>query len=168
MTERTNSFSPVIDRNSRILILGSMPGAESLRKHEYYANSRNLFWKIIYGVFGSEPSTSYTEKISFILSKGIALWDVIESCERTGSLDSDIKNEQCNDFNKLFREYPGIRYVLFNGAKAYDTYRKHIGFSTGEGREFLKMPSTSPAHAVKFQDKLKEWMVIREYHQHRN
>jgi len=156
------SFKPVINRSSRVLISGSMPGAESLLKKQYYANSRNLFWKIIYAVFDSEPDPSYDERIRFILSKGIALWDVIESCTRAGSLDANIRDVRPNNFSMLFEEYPGIRYVLFNGAKAYDTFRRHVGF-TDPDITFRKMPSTSPAHAVKFEDKMKDWLILREY-----
>ncbi len=155
------SFPPVINRYSRILILGSMPGAESLLKNQYYANSRNHFWKIIYTLFGTEPDSSYEKRKAFLLSKKIALWDVIGHCSRTGSLDSNIKNEQPNDLQGLILAHPGIKHILFNGTKAYDSFRKHVGFNE-PALTYRRLPSTSPAHAVKFEQKLSEWSVIRE------
>ncbi|HPS87278.1 MAG TPA: DNA-deoxyinosine glycosylase [Spirochaetota bacterium] len=157
------SFPAVINRSSRILILGSMPGNESLRKNQYYANSRNLFWKIIYALFDAVPDPSYEKRIAFILSKKIALWDVINNCYREGSLDSNIRDEQPNDFINLFRKYPDIKHIIFNGAKAYDSFRRHTGFNDQDGFVYKKLPSSSPAHAVKFDDKLKEWSVIKTY-----
>lgn len=156
------SFPPVINSSSRVLVLGSMPGTESLLKNQYYANNRNHFWKIIYALFDSEPDQSYEKRISFLLSKNIALWDVIDNCSREGSLDSKIKNEQPNDLEGLIRSYPGIKYILFNGTKAYDSFRKHPGFNELWGLTYIKLPSTSPAHAVKFENKLIAWSVIRK------
>ncbi len=161
--KQIKSFPPIISRSCRILILGSMPGAESLNKKQYYANSRNLFWKIIYALFEAEPESSYEKRNEFLLSKKIALWDVINCCSREGSLDSNIKNELPNDFDSLLREYPDIKYIFFNGSKAYDSFRKHIGFKQEDGIVYKKLPSTSPAHAVRFEDKLKEWSIIRKY-----
>lgn len=156
------SFPPVIDQSSRILILGSMPGTESLLKNQYYANNRNHFWKIIYALFDSEPDPLYENRTAFLLSKKIALWDVIDICCREGSLDSKIRNEQVNDLQNFFRNYPGIKYILFNGTKAYDSFRRNTGFNEAEGFIYKKLPSTSPAHAVKFEEKFKAWSVIRE------
>ncbi len=159
---RVKSFAPIIDEKSRILILGSMPGIESLRKQEYYGHPRNQFWKIIYELFGEPLDGNYERKVTFLKSKGIALWDVIETCSREGSLDSNIKEEKVNDFTRLFKEYPKIKHVFFNGLKAYDTFKKKVGFDFPE-MTFIRLGSTSPAHAKKFADKFKEWMIIKDY-----
>lgn len=154
------SFQPIIDERSRILILGSMPGVESLRLQQYYANSRNQFWKILYELFDSQASLEYAERVSFIKRKQIAVWDVIENCYREGSLDSKIREEKVNDFSSLFIEYPNIKTVLFNGSKAYETYKKFIGFEMSSNLTFQKLTSSSPANTKKYEEKLREWKVI--------
>lgn len=154
------SFPPIVDSNSRILILGSMPGQESLRKQQYYAHPRNQFWKIIFTLFEEPIEESYSKRIAFLRDRGIALWDVINVCFREGSLDSSIKEEKVNDFKAFFSQYPNIKYVYFNGVKAYETFRKKIGFDF-PGLTFKKLPSTSPANAVKFEIKLREWAEIK-------
>lgn len=157
------SFKPIIDSISKVLILGSMPGVESLNKQQYYANKRNQFWKIIFSLYELSPSEIYEEKIEFLKSKGIALWDVIDCCSREGSLDSNIKNEIPNDFAFLFEKHPNIKSVIFNGAKAYETFKTKIGFEKYKNIMFHKLPSTSPAHAVPFESKMNEWKTIKEY-----
>ncbi len=156
------SFLPIIDERSRILILGSMPGVESLRLQQYYANTRNQFWKILYELFDTQVSQVYEERVSFIKSKQIAVWDVIENCYREGSLDSKIREEKVNDFSGLFKTYPDIKTVLFNGGKAYDTYKKWIGFGTIPNLRFHKLTSSSPANTKKYEEKLREWVVLKD------
>lgn len=157
-----SSFFPIIDEHSRVLILGSMPGVESLRLQQYYANPRNQFWKIIYSLFNSEPNPNYEERISFIKSNKIAVWDVIGTCYREGSLDSNIREEKVNDFSALFEAYPNLKTVLFNGGKAYETYKKWIGFGTIPNLTFHKLTSSSPANTKKYEEKLREWVVIKD------
>lgn len=159
---QVNSFLPIVDERSRILILGSMPGVESLRLQQYYANPRNQFWKLIYEIFAFEPSVTYEERISFLKSKQIGLWDVIKNCYREGSLDSAIRGESANDFRTLFEAYPDIKIVLFNGGKAYETYKKWIGFEAIPNLKFGKLTSSSPANTKKYEEKLKEWGGIKE------
>lgn len=159
---QVSSFPPIIDEGARVLILGSMPGVESLRLQHYYANPRNHFWKIIYNLFEAETSPTYEEKVSFVMSKKIALWDVIQNCQREGSLDSNIRDEQVNDFSGLFQAYPNIETVIFNGGKAYETYKKWIGFNDVPNLTFLRLTSSSPANTKKFEEKLREWSVIKE------
>lgn len=155
---KIHSFLPIINSECKILILGSMPGVESLRKSEYYGHPRNAFWRIIFDLLGYEYTDDYEEKKQMLLQNHIALWDVISSCERQGSLDSKIKEDVSNDFAQLFINYPNIRHVYFNGQKAYDTYKKKVGFD--DVRTFVKLPSTSPAHAMKFEVKFADWMKI--------
>lgn len=157
-----SSFFPIIDEHSRVLILGSMPGVESLRLQQYYANPRNQFWKIIYSLFNSEPDPNYEERVSFIKSNKIAVWDVIGTCYREGSLDSNIREEKVNDFSALFEAYPNLKTVLFNGGKAYETYKKWIGFGTIPNLTFHKLTSSSPANTKKYEEKLREWVVIKD------
>ncbi|AIG27929.1 DNA-deoxyinosine glycosylase [Brevibacillus laterosporus] len=155
------SFPPVINKSCTILILGSMPGAVSLRKHEYYGNLRNHFWPIMYELFHEPIAESYEQRLAFLLNKRIALWDVIQNCEREGSLDSAIKYEKINDFDSLYEHYPAIQAILFNGTKAYQSYKKYRGFS--DGRLYLTLPSTSPTpsrYIKNMQDKLGKWQIV--------
>lgn len=154
------SFNPIIDERACILILGSMPGAESLRLQQYYANPRNQFWRLLYELFDTQSSQNYEEKISFVKSKNIAVWDVIEYCQREGSLDSNIRDEKVNDFSALFKAYPNITTVMFNGSKAYETYKKWIGFDESSKLLFHRLTSSSPANTKKYEEKLREWSVI--------
>lgn len=152
------SFDPIADENSRILILGSMPGGESLRKQQYYGYPRNNFWRIVFELMGEVFSEDYEEKKRFLLRNGIALWDVIKSCKRQGSLDANIKNAIVNDFPNFFARYPKINHVFFNGRTAYDIFKKHVGFSND--RSYTYLYSTSPAHAVPYSVKLDNWCQI--------
>ena len=161
-----NSFLPIINRESLILILGSMPGVESLRLQQYYGNPRNQFWKIIYELFDTQVSQDYEERVSFLKSKKIAVWDVIANCYREGSLDSNIREEKVNDFSGLFKAYPCIKTVVFNGGKAYETYKKWIGLGTIPDLTFHKLTSTSPANTKKYEEKLREWSLIGEFLSH--
>ena len=156
-----NSFEPVVDENSKILILGSMPGVESLRQCQYYAHKRNVFWKIMFELLEEEYIEDYESRLNMVLKNSIALWDVIRVCRREGSLDSNIKGEEANDFNEFFKEYPGIRHVFFNGKKAYDIFNKKVGFDF-EGITFTRLGSTSPAHAVEFEKRMNDWAQIAE------
>ncbi|MGI6697840.1 MAG: DNA-deoxyinosine glycosylase [Clostridia bacterium] len=160
--DRIKCFPPIVDEKSRIIVLGSMPGRESLRKNEYYGHPRNQFWNIIYSLFGREPDEEYEKKVAFLREKGIALWDVIKSCRREGSMDANITCEEVNDFDWLFGRYPGIRHVFFNGGKAYDTFRKRVGFKY-EGVGYTKLGSTSPANVKPFESRLEEWGIIKKY-----
>lgn len=157
------SFKPIVNNNSKVLILGSMPGKESLRKQQYYAHPRNHFWPIIYAMFGLKPDNPYDKRIHFLLNKGIALWDVIKICEREGSLDHNIKNEKTNNITELLKLHSNIALVVFNGTKAYDTYRKHIGFEKVKNITYKRLPSTSPIpgkNVKSFAEKLEEWEII--------
>lgn len=159
--KKINSLEPIADENSKILILGSIPGRQSLEKQQYYGNNRNAFWKIIYTLFDGEYQEDYHEKIRFAKKYNIALWDVIENCNREGSLDSNIKNENPNDFESFFKQYPNIKHVFFNGAKAYDVFKKKVGFDSFKNITFEKLTSTSPANTITFVKKLKEWEKIK-------
>ena len=121
-----SSFSAILDKNTRVLILGSLPGEESLRQQKYYANPKNHFWRIIFGIFYQPVPNTYEEKLLFLKSKGIGLWDVIQSAEREGSLDIKIRNPIPNDFETLLKQHPNIRMSVFNGRKAQKTFRRLV------------------------------------------
>ncbi|WP_274648502.1 DNA-deoxyinosine glycosylase [Paenibacillus humicola] len=158
------SFPPIIDDNSRVLVLGSMPGTASLTKHQYYGNPRNHLWPVIYGLFGREPEDDYDARLAFALGRGIALWDVIATCSREGSLDANIRDEVPNDIPGLLRQYPGIRCLAFNGTKSHDTFRKYFGTDPAcAAPARLKLPSTSPIPTPRMRttaDRLEAWRVL--------
>jgi hypoxanthine-DNA glycosylase len=156
------SFPPVISRNSKALILGSMPGEVSLKAGQYYAHPRNTFWRIMGELLGAGPSLPYQERLRVLDSAGIGLWDSLRACTRRGSLDSDIRDEEANDFAALFASFPTITHVFFNGAKSEAAFRRHVLPSlTGSQRAFVRLPSTSPAHAgMTFDEKVKRWRAV--------
>ncbi|MDD2700099.1 MAG: DNA-deoxyinosine glycosylase [Sideroxydans sp.] len=159
---RHHSFPPVADRRARILILGSMPGQRSLDAQQYYAHPHNAFWKIMGELVGAHPHLPYEQRLERLKQAGIALWDVLHSCEREGSLDSDIKLEQANDFATFLAQHPSIAHVYFNGAKAEQSFRKFVlGKQELPELEMSRLPSTSPAHAgMRYAAKLQEWRGI--------
>jgi len=150
------AFKPLVNSTSKILILGTMPGEKSLELQQYYGNRGNHFWKLMFEVLNEPFTLDYNERINLLLKHNIALWDVLEYCEREGSLDSNIKNEVPNDFNKFYKNYPHIKHVYFsskNAEKYYDKYvvrRRDIIYNV--------LPSPSGANATKsFKAKLEEW-----------
>jgi hypoxanthine-DNA glycosylase len=142
-------------------VLGTLPGEESLRRVEYYAHPRNLFWPIICALFGETPPTDYAQRLDFVREHRIALWDVCAMAERRASLDSEIKREIPNPLHDLLDAHPGIGTVIFNGGGARRLYDRH--FARRPNLHYLPMPSTSPAHAsLTFAQKLAQWQKLRE------
>jgi TDG/mug DNA glycosylase family protein len=155
------SFPPVVDAQARVLVLGTLPGEESLRRGEYYAHPRNLFWPIIFALFGEPPALSYAERLAFLTAHRIAVWDVCEIGERAASADSAIRMEHPNAIGRLLDDHPLIRAVAFNGTTARRLYDRH--FARRAALTYLALPSTSPAHAtIDFPAKLARWTVLRE------
>lgn len=156
---RLQSFPPIADANSKILILGSMPGMVSLKRQEYYAHPQNAFWKIMERLFNVRFANDFNSKKAFLLEHHIALWDVLQSCEREGSTDAKIKNEIPNDITAFLSRYSNIKAVFCNGNKAMTSFKKHFP-------EFYPMahllPSTSPLHTVSFDTKLYAWKKIKD------
>ena len=149
---RVQSFPPIADGKARILILGSMPGQASLVAGQYYAHAQNLFWRVLGEITGAAASLPYAARARALKSCGIALWDVLASCAREGSLDSAIDDAtaSANDFATFYRAHPRIAQVFFNGAKAEACYRKHVLplLSAGPAPSSCqRLPSTSPANA---------------------
>ena len=163
---RVHSFEPIADASSRVLILGSMPGKASLRAGQYYAHPRNAFWRIIGSLFEIDPAGPYDVRIKGLLAARVALWDVLHSCTRESSLDSDIDEETLvvNPFGAFLRTHPAIRTICFNGAKAEASFRRHVLPVLPElaGVAFHRLPSTSPAHAgMTYSAKLARWRIVR-------
>ena len=156
-------FAPSVNAACTKLILGSMPGVMSLERAQYYAHPQNAFWRIMAKLFDAPyPFDAYQDKLNLLLNHRIALWDVISTCTRDGSLDSDIRNAVPNDFDGFFKRYPNIKTVFFNGQKACDSFTK--AFKTAPFAETLTLvplPSTSPTNAhLSFDDKLRAWERI--------
>lgn len=146
------SFAPIADARARVLILGSMPGKASLAAGQYYAHPRNLFWPILGEVTGAGPASPYEVRALALKSRGIALWDVLESCAREGSLDSAIDDAtlSANDFASFYLGHLRIAHVFFNGGKAEACYRKHVLPMLADAAaspSYRRLPSTSPANA---------------------
>lgn len=152
------SFLPNIDKNSEVLILGSMPGIKSLKEQQYYAHPQNRFWKLMGECCNCKDLAQkiYPEKLKILLKNKIALWDVIATCNRDGSLDSNIENEIPNDIPKLLKKY-NIKRICFNGNKSYLSFKKYFP-QILEQYNCYKLPSTSPANAkYKPEDLYNEW-----------
>lgn len=140
---------PSVDRRSKILVLGSMPGAASLAAQEYYAHPANRFWPLMAQLLNEpEVSGDYEKRLGMLLRHHVALWDAIDTCDREGSLDSDIRNAKANDFAAFLKKWPKIRIIGLNGGKAYATFAKsNKPLLSRPGLRILKLPSTSPANA---------------------
>ncbi|WP_435524494.1 DNA-deoxyinosine glycosylase [Chryseobacterium indoltheticum] len=115
-----------MDKYSEILILGSIPRVKSLEKQQYYAHPQNKFWKIIFELFNEKFTEDYVERIDVLKKNHIAIWDVIDSCERKGSLDSEIKNEEANQIPELLENYPNIKAIFCNGGKSYKKFTENF------------------------------------------
>jgi hypoxanthine-DNA glycosylase len=144
---------PVEGARALVLILGTMPGAESLRRGEYYAQARNAFWKVM-AQLGVDQNAAYEERCRQLGRLGIALWDVVGSCERIGSLDSAIKNPKLNDIGSLVARHPELRLVVLNGQKAEKLFSP-IAKTLPQSVKVKRLPSTSAANARS--GKVDEW-----------
>lgn len=167
-TLTSEGFPPASRRDARVLVLGTLPGPESLRQQQYYAQSRNAFWRILGELVGAGPELPYPRRLEMLVEHRIALWDVCAAAERAGALDVAIRRTSVvpNDFVAFFREHPSIELVCFNGQKAASLYRQLVvpqlpaEFAAIEQQV---LPSTSPAHAaLSFERKLERWREVAE------
>ncbi len=163
----SQGFPPISNPRATVLILGSLPGKRSLKEQQYYAQPQNAFWKIMGEFFDAGPELAYDERTQHLAQTGIALWDVVASAERPGSLDSSIVQSSVivNDFQGLFQTHRKIKLVCFNGAKAAELYRRQV-LPTLEGAfgqvHYEQLPSTSPAHAaMRYEEKLRRWSIVK-------
>ncbi len=161
---RVFCFEPIEGTASNVLILGSMPGKLSLATGQYYAHPRNAFWTIMGELVGAHPGLPYTDRMNRLRGSGVALWDVLASCVRAGSLDSAIQAESAipNDFKSFFSGHPYITRVFFNGAKAEQCFMKYVRPSLESAAlQYLRLPSTSPANAgISYRQKLLAWQAV--------
>lgn len=160
------SFAPVVTPESRVLVLGTMPGVMSLEKQQYYGFPHNAFWRIMASLTGyGDVPEDYARRLDMLRRGGIALWDVCRSCRREGSLDSRICDEEPNDIAGLLADHPAIRAIAFNGGPAHRLFKKHIGLqAVGKGRAVLVLPSTSPANASwSYERKLAAWGELKHW-----
>jgi hypoxanthine-DNA glycosylase len=148
---------PIIDRGAETLILGNMPSVISLGAQEYYANPRNAFWRIAGELFGFESTAPYEIRVATLTAHRVAVWDVLRSCRRIGSLDSAVEPDSmvANDFGELFEQYPSISRVFFNGAAAEKNFNRLV--RVAPDLPYRRLPSTSPAQTMRYADKLAAW-----------
>jgi len=154
------AFDPVVDANTRLLILGSLPGDASLAAGQYYAHPRNAFWRLVGGAIGMELSAlPYPERLEALKAARIGLWDVIAGAERRGSLDADIRRAEVADLKQLTEGLPDLLAVAFNGATAARIGRKSLA-GIG-GLHLIDLPSSSPAHAaLGHAEKAAAWAIL--------
>ncbi|MFC1536625.1 DNA-deoxyinosine glycosylase [Pseudomonadota bacterium] len=161
-------FDFVARPDAQILILGSMPGIESIRQQQYYAHPRNSFWDLMGEMFAAGKEAPYPSRLLRLQQQHIALWDVASQCERSGSLDRNIRAGSTvpNNFTLFFANHPDIKAIFFNGQKAAQIYRRLVLPTLSPAVQALPLhtlPSTSPAHASLSREmKLKQWLKVRE------
>jgi TDG/mug DNA glycosylase family protein len=152
------AFPPILAGNAHSLILGTMPGGKSLVLNQYYGHPQNQFWQFMGDIFGALPSLPYERRVKILKENGIAVWDVLKSCERVGSMDSAIKNPVVNDFEKFYRDNPSIQRVVFDSATAEKFYNRLVLPVLSKTLTYRRVPSPSPAYAsMKYEDKLAVW-----------
>ncbi len=162
-TPFSHGFPPVAAPGASVLILGSLPGVRSLEEQRYYAQPQNAFWKIMGELYGAGPEVPYAARLGALTANAVALWDVLASGRRPGSLDSAIDRATAvtNDFAAFFESYPSIGAIFFNGATAAKLYETRVLPRLDPRRAQIErrtLPSTSPAHArMRFAEKLAHW-----------
>ena len=158
---RSSSFAPLARPEARVLILGTLPGAESLRRQQYYANPHNAFWRIMGALFGAGPDLPYEQRLETLAGAGVALWDVCASATRPGSLDANIIEVAPQDFVGFLAAHPLIALICFNGQSAARLFRRFVAPNLPAPMQQIAthvLPSTSPAHAgMRFEQKLALW-----------
>jgi len=154
----THPFKPFITSTSKTLILGTFPSIKSFEDNFYYAHKRNQFWKLLSQTFGEEEPKSIDEKKELLKRYDIALWDMVSSCRRKNSLDSNLKDIKPNDIKALLKEYPSIQKICFTSKTALRLYEKNFSDIT---KPTFYLPSPSPAYAsVGFEEKLKGYIEV--------
>lgn len=149
------SFPPLAWEAPRLLLLGSMPGIQSLQREQYYAHPQNQFWRILAAAFAQGLPNTYEEKRELLRRNRIALWDVLAHCEREGSLDSNIKNALPNDIPGFLDRFPSIKKIGFNGQQSFKYFERSFGALVD--LPTVVLPSTSPAYTIPFAQKLEPW-----------
>lgn len=155
-------FPPVTRPDTRLLVLGSLPGAVSLAEQRYYAHPQNLFWRLMGAVIGRDlVPLDYEARLEALLDAGVGLWDTVAAATRKGSLDADIRLHEASDLAALGATLPGLRAIAFNGGKSASIGRKQLA---GSKLALLDLPSSSPAYAsLSFEKKCEAWLALRAY-----
>lgn len=159
MTEpMREGLPPVVGADARVLLLGSFPSERSLADREYYANRRNQFWTLLGTVFDFDAQASYPERIAAAKSHGVALWDVVHSCRRMGSMDAKIdrKTLVVNELTPLLHRHPTIERIFVNGLTAFELFERHADTALPA----VRLPSSSGALPMSFTDKLTRWREV--------
>jgi TDG/mug DNA glycosylase family protein len=158
---RRIGFAPVVDADTRLLILGSLPGNASLKAAQYYAHPRNGFWRLIGGALSEDLSVlPYADRLERLKARGVGLWDVIASAERAGSLDAAIRSPQAADLRGLVQSLPHLKAVAFNGGLATKLGRRILAGL--DDVTLIDLPSSSPAHTRSLSEKAARWAVLRD------
>lgn len=156
------AFDPVSDANTRLLILGSLPGDASLKAGQYYGHPQNGFWRLVGGVIGVDLVTlPYPDRLAALKAAGVGLWDVIASANRPGSLDTAIRDVEAADLNRLIETLPALRAIAFNGGTAARIGRRGLGLRAGVA--LIDLPSSSPAYTRPLPDKAAAWSVLTRF-----
>ena len=152
----------MVDANTRVLVLGSLPGEESLARAQYYGHPRNLFWRLMGRVIGADlVALPYEERLATLLAAHVGLWDVVEAAEREGSLDAAIRAASANDLRTLVATLPNLRAVGFNGATSAKIGMPQLAWAS---LELIRLPSSSPAYASRaYDEKLQNWMQLARF-----
>jgi len=159
--ELKHSFAPLVDPRTRLLVLGSLPGEQSLAEARYYANPRNQFWRLMSAVVERDlVALDYEERLGALRSRAIGLWDVIGSASRSGSLDTAIKDHVPNDLLGLTRSLPRLRALAYNGGTAARIGRKQLGDAP---LVQIALPSSSPAFTLPIDKKREQWLQLRRF-----
>jgi len=155
-------FPPVTRPDTRLLVLGSLPGAVSLARQRYYAHPQNLFWRLIGAVIGRDlVPLAYEARLEALLDAGIGLWDTVAAATRKGSLDADIRLHEASDVAALAATLPELRAIAFNGGKSASIGRRQLA---GTDLALVDLPSSSPAYAsLPFEKKREAWLGLRAY-----
>jgi hypoxanthine-DNA glycosylase len=156
-------FPPIAHPSARVLILGSMPGVLSLNANEYYAHPRNAFWRILSRIYGFDAEAAYEHRVESLKASGVAVWDVLHTCVRAGSLDSAIEKGSRipNDFVTFFQRYRLIDDIIFNGAEAEKSFSTYVlPHLNVRDMGLTRLPSTSPANTLAFEKKLSAWQAV--------
>jgi TDG/mug DNA glycosylase family protein len=158
MQDIITAFPPILPKNPHTLILGTMPGGRSLELNQYYAHPQNQFWRFMGDIYGAGRELPYERRVDILKARGIAVWDVVKSCVRQGSMDSNIKKEVVNDFEEFFRNNPSVKLVVFDSLVAEKLYMKHVIPTLSKELRYVRVPSPSPAHAsLPYSEKLALW-----------
>lgn len=165
-SERLTGLAAVSQPDAQVLVLGSMPGAASLKQQQYYGHPRNHFWPIMAELLGFDAGLPYSKRLQALQRSKVALWDVLQHCERQGSLDSAIRNESPNDFHRFLSQHPGLRLIAFNGRKAEQSFQRLVlpSLPSELQCELKCLPSTSPANAAQSaSSRLQQWKLIMHF-----